>query len=134
MTTQEINEGNKLIAEFVGAKIHDTWKSYLDATYYIPAIINKKSPKTDEYTIEERIAIAIAHEKNKWNPQYHTSWDWLHPVIVKANEIYLNHRCDKWLAEFILTAKHDCFWELKVTTLIEVVWLAVVEFIKWKKV
>lgn len=58
-------------------------------------------------------------------------FNWLMPVVKKAYDIYLNERGSKYIAEFILTSKYECFWEIKIVSPIEYVWPSVVEFIKW---
>jgi len=59
LTQEEIKEGNKLIAQFMG----DYFDTGLEPSYYIR--YNK------EYKIEES--------------QYHNSWDWMMPVVDKIN-------------------------------------------------
>lgn len=66
---QTILNGNKLIAEFMGAEFKDNWDNQGD-TY----IFKKKPTITSSYY---------------WSPeelQYHSSWSWLMPVIEKIEK------------------------------------------------
>jgi hypothetical protein len=62
MTEQEILEGNKLIADFMGEK----WEINSVTNYQLP----------------------VVKKFGKWKGlRYHTSWDWLMPVVVKIENI-----------------------------------------------
>lgn len=63
MTTKEINEGNKLIAEFMGGKL-------IDIYYDIP-----------------NLPLAVY---NKDCLSYYSSWDWLMPVCIKLGMEFVN--------------------------------------------
>ena len=68
MTQEEIIEGNKLIAEFMGVKIGE------DLYSWRPGVID---------SIKEH------------NLQYHSSWDWLMPICLKFCESYENYPSSK---------------------------------------
>ena len=55
---------NKLIAEFMGLEMHESKHRYI-TTYYV---------------IIAEVPIELPHL------QYHTSWDWLMPVVHKIRE------------------------------------------------
>ena len=98
-------EGNKLIAEFMGLKIGEAKYSYR------PGVI--------ESLKEKHLA-------------YHTSWDWLMPVVKKVWEIS---------ADIDSNYKHESpyhkgFYDLPIHKLyihsnIDTVWSGVVDFIQW---
>lgn len=57
--------------------------------------------------------------------KYHSSWDWLMPVVIKCRESYLrSNAVDTGLKLF-----HG---NTELGEPINKVWIAVVEFIKWK--
>ena len=122
---QEILDGNKLIAEFMGAE----WKQddYNEWGYLFP----DKSPGFPDWNKFRQIE----------SLKYHTSWDWIMPVVeMIAENIYSKKGCigDNWVNCFGLS---DVFKELQKHTHhsvgfisdMETTWIAVVEFIKWHK-
>jgi hypothetical protein len=102
MTQQEL-EGNKLIAEFMGGTLvgcanseyKEVYQFETDITYFA----GKKWP-----------APVLA---------YHSSWDWLMPVVEMIKNIVCN-------SEFIYRIGNDL-----LTIDIDKVFKRVVEFIKW---
>ncbi len=107
MTTEQISivEGNKLIAEFMGEKVEYT---------------NKYDDGTEKYFLwftKQRLSIDQL--------KYSTSWDWIMPVVQKIGKI-----------EIINAGVEGCElydnidYALRPAK-IEVVWLAVTEFIQW---
>ncbi len=98
----EVIEGNKLIAEFMLVKIPD--RHYLEMNpqlqYYGDSI--------DEYGTVNNLV-------SERQLAYHSSWDWLMPVIEKIDSIYFNH--------YVVT--------LPIKTDIKTVYEAVISFIKW---
>lgn len=68
MTTKEINKGNKLIAEFITLEIKDGW-------YYF-----------DHPIICE---CELSYFKNF---EFHSSWDWLMPVVEKICSLNLGKK------------------------------------------
>jgi hypothetical protein len=99
MTQQEILEGNKLIAEFMGYK-----QSVIIGVLFIH---------------ETKLNLTISELK------YHSSWDWLMPVVGKIKECLKNGNYIDTRTTF-LTIQH-----LSIFEDIETVYAAVVEFIKW---
>lgn len=94
----ETLESNKLIADFMGYK----W------------------PSTDLYSDKE--VKEITHSEIK-KLNYHSSWDWLMPVIKKIENI--NHD------SAVILEEQGKVLLLPIYSEINKVWCAVVEFIKW---
>ncbi len=110
MKTEEIIEGNKLIAEFMGYK-------FTAGDCVIDDVRATTMPISD------------------WG-KYHSSWNWLMTVVEKIESISDNpciqfeimicmNVCQIQSEEEIDIANVDS------TTKIKAVWLAVIEFIKW---
>src|SRR5882757_2833016 len=83
MTQDEILKGNKLIAEFMGHKMENN-VSFLENGKYI---------KRDAYYIPEHQYLSEDNQFDLdciYTPQtmkYHTSGDWLMPVLLKVGTI-----------------------------------------------
>jgi hypothetical protein len=60
------------------------------------------------------------------NLKYHSSWDWLMPVVEKIHSLQ-----DDIMKIGVGIAPVRNLFTLYITATIDVVWLAVVEFIKW---
>jgi len=100
MNEEEIIEGNRLIAEFMGL-------SAVEA--------------------EEIASYASDDDLN-----YHTSWDWLMPVVEKANNIVENETG----GNFINILWHGVVWgettfDNAEYSKLGATWQAVVQFVKW---
>lgn len=93
MTKEQITEGNKLIAEFMGGHLN-----------------------TDSQQSRNEWIFPDWHTDQLY---YHESWDWLMPSVEKIKILLSGD--SYW---------HEHFPEALETVKIEVVWLAVVEFIK----
>ena len=95
-----MEKNNKLIAEFMGAE-----KTHIKSVgdIYCPVPSKNGSEYTDKL-------------------QYHTSWDWLMPVVQKIGDEYLNTPFDETYSH--LTEQYENIWTLEDT------YNAVVEFIK----
>ena len=89
---------NKLIAEFMGAFFDDNGMTRICGRFGL-----------------ERVS--------DLNLKYHSSWDWLMPVVDKCFDIHLEHSDD---LSFLLN-------DALLTTNIDEVYKAVVEFIKRTK-
>jgi hypothetical protein len=104
-TTMSTNiiEGNKLIAEFMGAHVLEPYVLFYDVegSSEVP-----KGYPNDPFNRE-------------MNLEYHTSWDWLMPVVKKIFEGYALYEI------------YDRIEEGLIIINIEVTWQAVVEFIQW---
>lgn len=99
-------EGNKLIAEF------------MDKEYYLlrTALHPEQYPYSDKDGGYEPL-------------QYHTSWDWLMPVVERIAMIY--NLADKDMANELLE-KDFMIWNYKIAGPgITAIWEAATEFIKW---
>ena len=67
-------EGNKLIAEFIGLELEETLEGLFVYARKEQNPIKLNDIKTEFYEVNEL--------------QFHTSWDWLMPVIAKIVEDY----------------------------------------------
>ena len=118
-----MNESNKLIAEFMGRI--KTFDIVDNDTYRGEVTLSKG-------LIEEQIEPEISHFEDRYsvtsiaieeNLQYHTSWDWLMPVVEKILDISFQDEGD---AENFYSIR-DCIPDINHT------YKAVVEFIKQNK-
>jgi hypothetical protein len=78
MTEKEIIEGNPLIAEFMEATINPAWKDKPTYTY-------------------QKDQAPTPHSCYNWavdEMQYHSSWDWLMPVVEKIAAYSPDHEFD----------------------------------------
>lgn len=71
MTEQEIIEGNKLIAEFMGGKVEDT----LRCSNYTKIGLPKWAFKCYDFDVLKISGF-----------EYNSSWDWLMPVVEKIEK------------------------------------------------
>lgn len=111
MTNEEILNGNKLIAEFMGYKL-----TYKDGV--IVPIIHW----TSEYMVE----------KSSWFDQwakYDSDWNWLHNVIKKISEEDGLNLKGISLTEFY--EKQDGVTKVAIDCAIKYVFNTCVEFITW---
>jgi hypothetical protein len=119
---KEYVEGNIIIAKFMGARIEHDY-SFIENVqdglgYYF---LKENAPENDLRYSTSGI-------------KYHTSWDWLMPVVEKIENF---GNCDIQIHSHIFyinfengNYKKD-FHRYENLTKLEMVWLAVVEFIKW---
>lgn len=120
MKEQEIIEGNKLIAEFIGCEIErDGRKGIGNLTYNLPAMMFEP----DFFEIQFFMDTCDMPNKVS-NMLFHKSWDWLIPAIQKFDSLplysnleYIDH-CEK--IDSIVT----CYEVLPA-------FYALVEAIKW---
>ena len=124
MTEQEIIEGDKLIAEFMGniySKNAEAWG------------IGNAKIEHKELTIQGKVYKNLVWaERFEKELKYHSSWDWLMPVVNKIEskgfDVFING---------LYCRITDCgLTDLEIesgetTSKIEAVWETVVEFIKW---
>lgn len=165
---KEIVEGNKLIAEFMGykyfeANVHDDGGGRMDNVY-------SKVPILVEVYDECKYFGSLPNpdfkkeKPEKWNPEfgllgwrtlnwsehiygvlkYHTSWDWLMPVVEKINGIcttQLNNYSNDHSFVILLPdgkywdncpqgGKPDRIWG-KSNTMKDAVYKTVIQFINW---
>jgi hypothetical protein len=116
MTQEQIIEGNKLIAEFMGA-FYST--SDQPNPYWVGV------PDNGQYLGTHRL-------------QYHSSWDWLMPVVERIEGLhsilehkYINVRITQGYVVIEGAHKEILFNTSIEGSKIKATWLAVVEFIKW---
>jgi hypothetical protein len=115
MTKEEIIEGNRLIAEFCGAEwVKDDYGDY--------------GYKLDSFPVWNKMQSVEALK-------YHTSWDWLMPVLTAIGDIdefYAGWKIES--CECYIWTDHDInnYDETTIKdSTIEAVYLAVISFIKW---
>jgi hypothetical protein len=130
MTQEEIIEGNKTIAEFMGYK-------------YLPEhILNGEK---GAFVKDDKLSIHAEFIGKQFCAKYRTSWDWLMPVVEKINtmanvriqvgicsitRLYINTR--RYAKENNISLEEvPPIAESDEESFIGNVWLAVVEFIKW---
>ena len=98
---KQLTEGNKLIAEFMG---------------FIP----EKSSLGNTYTHPDKMGV---YGGSGMKFQYHSSWDWIMPVVEKAEDIYLSNNPD--------SAPLEVLMKLPITSSIEFTWEKTVQFVQW---
>jgi hypothetical protein len=132
MTQEQIIEGNKRIAEFMGA-VAEQW--YPANKELAPEMTGTHMvfPKDKEYPGNEKHHSVSCLK-------YHTSWEWLMPVVDKIESIGQTHvefgkkHCR--IQPILYNPKKDCMeWhvlhETQCATKIEAVYTAVTSFITW---
>ena len=105
MEKETIKENNKLIAEFMGGHV-------VDEIF----ICNESTESHNERCL---------HHYNISQAKYHSSWDWLMPVVEKC------YSMDEYFKYKEETERQFYPSGIELSTKIESVWLACVEFIKW---
>lgn len=119
-------EGNKLIAIFAGAVEEPLSHKYNPHIYFSedvapPIGFINEDRRWDTKKEEYRVALLDLQ-----NLQYHTSWDWLMPIVQKIQESYEGEELHEE------SCKHYEQIEVMLTSLnIEWVWQACVMFIEW---
>ena len=109
MVNKEILDGNKLIAEFVSGKM-------IVENYHGINII--KFPNESIFDLN--------------GLKYHSSWDWLMPVVEKIENV-LNGEVSVIISEASCGINYCAIYSVSVesNTKIEAIWLACVNFIAW---
>lgn len=120
----KVIEGNELIAEFMGAKLIP--KTLNEHCTIIQCSFDGDSPAYDGISLS--------------NLLYHSSWDWLMPVLEKIETLKWFDK-QKFEITFLRKRKNNkCTCLIYSTQVhfvvdsdskIEAVWLTVIEFIKW---
>jgi hypothetical protein len=85
MTQKEIIEGNKLIAEFMG------YEKTIYSDVFRGELYALDVSKGEIYAISQM--------------QYHTSWDWIMPVVEKIESI---EDCEKNNFQFSILSDNEC--------------------------
>ena len=125
MTTEEIIAGNKLIAEFLGWEL--TPRTLENGWKFI------WWERDDETRSNPKGRRQLCYDTSL---QYHSSWDWLMPVVEQFENdlnmvvVILNKSCSI-IPQGKTQSKSITKGYLTGETKIEGVWKAVVEFIKW---
>lgn len=107
MAQEQILEGNKLIAEFMGGELLE-------------------GRQNNVFWFKEHHHVLTAHKAiNQHAFKYHSSWDWIMPVVEKINASHTvkikNNTCSiRLIVE-----------ETTESTLIKSVWKVVVEYVKY---
>ncbi len=118
MTLEEIIEANKLITEFMGATITQGDNS----TCKISFSRENAPPQLSQYWCYSS------------SMQYHSSWDWLMPVVEKIESLKSPNRFNFEIVSgshcFIYKDGYE-FIEGDSDTKIQAVYEAIIEFIKW---
>ena len=103
-------EGNKLIAEFMGSSFKTYKKGHIRKdTVTVCYFDDGMSPFSGGVSIE--------------NLKYHSSWDWLMPVVEKCLTISVESEEYEIHYAFI----HNALWSINIKSVFD----EVVEFIKW---
>jgi len=140
MTQEEILEGNKLIAEFMGLRKIMLWGG-VDFLYDI----EKESYVTYVKVGSSGINATINTRVLKARPDellFHSSWDWLMPVVEKIES--LEHITEQGsYGNYYLTLFKNygsiCYGRFRIGDVINgegrlsVAYKVVIEFIKWHK-
>lgn len=133
MNAKEIIKGNKLIAEFMGLKPFNTgdkWALGHNSCHCCEI--------TEEKTMNGFASIA----------KYHSSWDWLMPVVEKIESMFyffnsapfIDDEMDELSGEYFCVVIQRRTTNLNLPYFIDITgcsskkeatWKAVVEFIKW---
>lgn len=157
MRTQEI-EGNKLIAEFMGfpkIEIGTLWDYNrgldqanntvgLKISEITPAFGGEEGVRFEQSMPYKSYGVSYFDGRifkphgwdgryNSPDKPYHSSWDWLMPVVEKIGNAHYyrfeisKNQCWFWNEEESVVEISN----IERDNLLEAVWLAVVEFIKW---
>lgn len=118
MTPQEIIDGNKLIAEFMAMEVYgifETGGNPLKATYHSSQI-------------------SLFESKGyKVQLLFHSSWDWLIPVVKKCSESFEYNQYDS--EEYYHITKEIFHPDYSLSEFmdadIEAIYIRVVTYIKW---
>lgn len=124
MTQEEIIEGNKLIAEFMGGK------SYKGSNYIFYSFINGNIKPYSEFLDEFKWGYGCPLD---YELKFHSSWDWLMPVVEKiymldeVKDVAVHYDYTRiWLQKGFIESNSYTY-----NSFIEECWLTIVEFIKW---
>ena len=129
MTEQEIIEGNKLIAEFMGHQKYATYGYIIheDGTY--PAVDEHwheqesfRGSKGKRFT-PSTMMLYISHK----DLHYDDSWDWLMPVVKKCYRLQYKQGWKKVNCIQHCLTSYDFMSDIAI----EIVWEEVIKFINW---
>lgn len=131
MTHEEIIEGNKLISIFLWGEQGNPIDRYPE--WYI----GEDLPYCDEDGYYQNVGAMLPITLEI--AQFHSSWDWLMPVVVKINTLAINNF---GIPDFTIHSNQSFVYDSDSNeyfvnyipqkgTLIDSIWLTVIEFIKW---
>jgi hypothetical protein len=113
-----IEEGNKLIAEFLGAKFHKATEGH---------------EESDEYFFPKGMIDKYDHQRAVERMQFHSSWDWLMSVVEKIEGLNyqssITYKDHVYECEFYITG-HKLYGGFSPNSKILSVWNAVIEYVK----
>lgn len=152
MTPEEIKDGNKLIAEFLGYKYyHPGIDIEWDCGYERKEVFSKVPIETNEYPDSDQYYFKdnFNWENYITDLEYHKNWNSLMPVVFKitretgymiyfwSNVCHIQHK-DLFTAKYNLDNVPDDknymreFYSDTPENIIEAVYESVVAFIKWR--
>lgn len=127
----ELRENNKLIAKFMGYMCDNPEED--SCTFETPFMINTSDKENWEADINDWNSWLRADEM-----QYHTSWDWLMPVVEKIESFVYENGCAKYnviieqsWVDIIDNHTSDEIVGVDADSKDIAVYKAVVEFIEW---
>ncbi len=128
MTNEQILEGNKLIAEFMGYK--EGFPHEIDFVG-IQTVEGYRIPEHDNNFRDDHDA-----HINDWaieDLKYHTSWDWLMPVVVEKICLDLEYPFDiSEIRSRIFCDLRNLEWtEEDQESILLNTYIAVLDFVKW---
>ena len=139
MTTEEIIEGNKLIAEFMGFQKCNCIRNE-NGRYYDYHLSDKfELIKEVKIWIEGEHGFGLENQDMCFieDLKFHSSYDWIMPVVEKIeqllfpNDVFYNIHILGGCCVCIISSDMDELGQYSEPTKILTVFKAVVEFIKW---
>lgn len=118
-TKTNIVENNKLIAEFMGWTKRGCDYLYPREFYYL----------YQPYNIYEFEGGQYNYEEDETGLKFHSSWDWLMPVVEKISKAVQFKTVDECTREEWITSTN--LTRLTITSDIETVYNAVIHFVMW---
>ena len=125
MTEQEILEGNKLILDFMGLA-HD-----IEGRVSFMYIIGEEFPLSLKICTQELVEQEVKDEIDEFGSNleietysFHTSWDWLMPVLHKILDITFSDEDKETSDSSYFYAIRDCLPDIGST------YRAIIDFIK----
>lgn len=131
-TNEQITDGNKLIAEFMGIKLNGGMKSIFD----------EPNLKFFRITVYEQDGLCewchndVSHGHNircyvldTDNLMYQSSWDWIMPVVKRIHDTIGFKSMDECSEREWQVSTH--LTRMSITADIETVWNACVLYIEW---
>jgi len=125
MTTTEITEGNKLIADFMGVKetvaYYDNYGQQTPCYYTDNNLYRSPTFGSPNKSLKNFLGAS----------KYHESWDWLMPVVEKIEAMGFDIHIDPKNRCMIFNGNKNVRIDTSIGSKIESVWCAVIAFIKW---